>query len=216
MSAAWNSVRTGPSLDPPRRFSSPMPFRSVPCLFVLYQCSFCINDRSWVDGLGGHEVDRVPAARLDDALERGLSVEVVPLDVIADPAGRGHAHPGLRELPLDRLRLLVGLEHHRDRADPLAVLVEHALPGIVAGDRLDQLEVQVADHDLRPADVEVVDRLAVQRAVVHDDLAVRPEDLPRAPAERLVPGPHLHVQVADDERDLGYLIGPVLRWWYLP
>ena len=77
------------------------------------------------------------------------------------------------------------------------------LPRIVAAERLDQLEVQIADLGLRPADVEVVDRLAVELAVVHDDVAVGLEDLPRPPAERLVVGAHPRLEVAHDDRDLG-------------
>src|SRR5205814_1840228 len=128
-------------------------------------------------------------------------VEVVPLDLLADPPAGGDADAELRELRLHPRRLLVGPEHDGDRADPLALGLKHFLPWTLSAQGFDQFEVDVADHYLCPPDLEVGNGLPVHLAVM-DPGAVRAEDPPRSPAECLVIGPHLRLEIADDDRHL--------------
>ena len=68
---------------------------------------------------------------------------------------RGDADSLAGELGFHPVRFLTGVEHHRDRGDALPFLVQELLPGIARAQRLDQLEVEIADHRLGPAHVEL-------------------------------------------------------------
>jgi hypothetical protein len=150
-----------------------------------------------VDLGGRHEVDGVTAARLDEAAEAVLRVQVVVLDVVADQGAHRHVDAELGESLLDDRRLFVGVEHDRDRGDALAARLQELPPQARALGRLEQFEVQVADHDLG-APQAVGDGLAAElRAVVHRLDVV--EDTPARPPERLVVALHRAVQVIDDQ-----------------
>src|SRR5437868_5557621 len=118
------------------------------------------------------------ASGLDYALEARLGIEVVPLYVVADMADRRTFDAEPTELLDHLLGFLSRLEHDSDRADPLPMLLKHPLPRIVTPEWLDELEVEVSNFGLRPANVEVVGRLAVEFAVVHHHFAVGFKDFP--------------------------------------
>src|SRR5215207_2214447 len=136
------------------------------------------------------EIEGVAAAGLDDALEGQLRIEEVPLDVVADMPDCCNADSLAGELGFYPVRFRTGVEHHRDRGDALTFGVQELLPGIAWAQRLDQFEVEIADHRLGPAYVEPR-WLAHPLAIVHDDPVVGLEDLPRPPTECLMIGAHL-------------------------
>src|SRR6478672_9623558 len=79
-----------------------------------------------VDAAGG-QVDRMPAARLEDELEHRLGVQVVELDRVADTPA--HQDPGSARLPgpLELVRVALRMHHAGDVLDALAVLSEPLL-----------------------------------------------------------------------------------------
>src|SRR5450759_2112765 len=71
----------------------------------------------WRVDTAGREIDRVPAARLEDELEHGLGVEVVELDRLPDPAT--HEDLGAARLPvlLEGVRITLRMHHAGDVLD---------------------------------------------------------------------------------------------------
>src|SRR5919197_132322 len=173
----------------------------------------CTPVESGIGRMRHLEVVGVTATGLDDALEPGLGIEEIPLDVIADVAECRDPDAVGSKLRLDPLGLVARLEHHRDRRDALALLLGELMEWITRCKRLDQLEVQIADHRLGPADLEL-GRLPFPHRVMHHPLAIRLVDLPRAPAEGFVVVAHLRVEVANRDRELGDRISDAAdgRW----
>ncbi|HET9894038.1 MAG TPA: hypothetical protein VFQ44_03825 [Streptosporangiaceae bacterium] len=146
------------------------------------------------------EVGRVPVARLGQAAELALRVEIVVPDVITDECPHRHVDAHLGELGFDDFGLLVSLEHHGDQGDCLTFFRQELLPRAGTFQRLEQLKVNRSDHHLGALKA-VGDRLAARfRAVMHRLYVV--EHLPAAPPEGPVVLRHGFLEVGDDKGDL--------------
>src|SRR5947207_3238698 len=99
--------------------------------------------------VGGLEIDRMAAARLQHELEHRRGVQVVELDGLPDPPSHQDLRAPLPPVVLQRLAVLCRVFHAGDVLDTLAMRVEELLVDAWPADRLDELEAESVDGDLR-------------------------------------------------------------------
>src|SRR5215475_4428470 len=150
--------------------------------------------------VGGLEIDRMAAARLEHELEHRRGVQVVELDGLPDPPPHQDLRAPLPPVVLPRLAVLRRVLHAGDVLDALAVRVEELLVDTRPADRLDELEAEPVDRGLG-ADHPVLDLLAADDGVVQQRWLVV-EHAPRAPAEVLGVRTQRGLDVGNDDSNL--------------
>src|SRR2546430_1986198 len=150
--------------------------------------------------VGGLEIDRMAAARLQHELEHRRGVQVVELDGLPDPPSHQDLRAPLPPVVLQRLAVLRRVLHAGDVLDTLAMRIEEVLVDAWPADRLDELEAESVDRGLG-ADHPVLDLLAADDRVVQQRWLVV-EHAPRAPAEILGIRTQRGLHVGNDDGDL--------------
>src|SRR6266487_2469866 len=150
--------------------------------------------------VGGLEIDRMAAARLQHELEHRRGVQVVELDGPPDPPAHQDLRAPLPPVVLQRLAVLRRVLHAGDVLDALAVRVKELLVDTWPADRLDELKAEPVDRGLG-ADHPVLDLLATDHRVVQQRWLVV-EHAPRAPAEILGVRTQRGLHVGNDDSDL--------------
>src|SRR5262249_38280807 len=97
------------------------------------------------------------------------------------------------------------IEEKRNGDDALTVGVEEFLPLAGTGERLQELEVHIADHDFRPPQREFNGPAVHVRVVVYRGYVI--VDLPGPPPEGLVICRHGGINISHDERSWGTPVG---------